>query len=192
MKTNNASVAETVIAPGSYPGDAGSNPARGTFTVYGLHSGDYRFVYVGSTSLPLKERLRLHRSKGDWRAGIRAEPFEVFDNAADAFRAEAKWIAVLDTHRNGHNLTADGRGRGGLHSEDHRAAISATLTERSLSEDCKEKIRIAALGRECKEETKIKMSKAAALRERNTVCNQCGKISTAQGIGNHQRHSGHK
>lgn len=140
--------------------------------IYGLHTGDYKFRYVGYTVMTATQRLNGHKyaaRKGGtdpvhmWirkhRYQIHTEVIEeLTGNRDEVWAAEIKWIAILDTLSNGLNCTAGGGGMLGFrHSEQTRTAIGAAHRGKITPEETKAKMRAAGLGRTINEESRKKM-----------------------------------
>lgn len=115
--------------------------------IYGLHSGDYRYRYVGRTTETLSQRFGRHKrsSRGgskhpvhQWmcKYGWRVQCVElevIHGEKSDLELAERKWIKVLGTSitTGGLNVVDGGphsRGMAGIkHSDEARARMSASL-----------------------------------------------------------------
>lgn len=164
--------------------------------IYGIHNGDYRFVYVGSTIISLNERLRLHKQRAQhsnsrlskWiRSNLdRAQIVLIEESSLDEARfAEARWIAILDTFHSGVNSNEHGREGVHAHSEETRRKISQAHIGKSHPKRAFRKRRPTS------DETKAKQSISAKNRVANRKCNQCSISSTPSGISKHQNKSGH-
>lgn len=170
--------------------------------IYGLHSGDYKVKYVGATTLPLEERLRLHLNKArryksstpvhQWlrlEKNIQIIEIEETDDAA----AEEKWIAILDTYRFGVNSLMKNSFEGARHTDASR---------RKISEKAKEDYKSGKRTRyHAGSFTGYEKGSAAALANGKKVSKklkgerwqcECGMVSAKSGIKRHQHYSGHK
>lgn len=147
---------------------------RGRVTIiYALHEGDYKARYVGATTLTLNERLRLHKQKASngsktpvhsWIRERYGYVFAYMIETTDDIRAEEKWIAILDTHANGLNRTADGSG-------------NLPPTPKVYLSD-EEKSKRISEGRKRSNDSRSR-------------CNVCGMESTTRNVSKHQNSSGH-
>lgn len=146
--------------------------------IYALHSGDYVYKYVGATTLAVNERLRLHKQKARrgsnarvhrWiRENLSKVQIQLLEVTELEF-AEAKWIAILDTHLHGLN--------------NHPKGVGCTLP---MNRPKKIKQRLSA------EEKSIRISEGRRKSvDKRAVCLQCGLKSTLRGVRRHQSVVGH-
>ncbi|QGF20248.1 G-I-Y Y-I-G endonuclease [Gordonia phage Sixama] len=163
-----------------------------TAKIYGIHAGDYNFRYVGYTVRPLEDRLHQHKTTapsthtkmGNWlkkHPNARIEEIETVQGSVqDIWAAEIKWIAILDTQRNGMNGTGGGGGRlGQPHTDSTRELIriaakargntitpatrlkmNESLRHRVFTEEHRRKLSEKSKGRKLPVEARRKMSEA--------------------------------
>lgn len=173
--------------------------------IYGLHAGDYKIRYVGATTLPLEDRLRLHLNKSrrygssssvhQWlRTESDVQILEIEDT--DDEMAEEKWIAILDTYRLGVNSLPQGRPVAGSLQLKHSRAARQKISEASRAS--------YESGRRSREKhpnfvgyakgtpgaMEIGRKASKKLKGERWEC-ECGMVSAKSGIVRHQYYSGH-
>lgn len=146
--------------------------------IYGLHTGDYDFRYIGKTEHPLAKRLAEHRkwagfgttSVYQWMRKYGAENIqaciiETF-TSEDVHLINERERFHIAQQRAGYgkenlNLTDGGDGAMGYrHTEEAKAQMSLTRTGRTLSEETRAKLSLAGLGRTVSGETRARISAA--------------------------------
>ncbi|QBZ72775.1 G-I-Y Y-I-G endonuclease [Gordonia phage GodonK] len=139
--------------------------------VYALHSGDYRFRYVGYTTKTADRRRKEHMyaayesndpvhrwiRKNKWVVSVVVLE-EIDGSIDDIFATERKWIAVLDTYRNGLNCTEGGGGMLGFtHSEKTRRKIGEASAATPRTEVWRSRIAASHAGLKHSEKSREKM-----------------------------------
>jgi len=87
------------------------------------------------------------------------EMLEEIEDISNLNEAETKWIEYYDTFRNGYNSTTGGE-NGFIVTEETKEKLSQANLGKKRSEETKEKIRQAHLGKKASEETKEKLRQA--------------------------------
>lgn len=158
--------------------------------IYALHAGDYRYRYVGVTTKTAQDRLFEHCRRAlrherypvtDWirshACNVQTQLLEEVEGTSDEiYAAEIKWIAILDTYRNGLNCTTGGEGAIGLvRTATHSARIAESQRGKTLSVETRKKISESKRGKRLSQEAYEKM--AATNRGRTRTPEQRKNIS---------------
>jgi group I intron endonuclease len=136
--------------------------------VYLIQSQTSGKVYVGQTSMPFVERWRHHgRGASYFHASVRkygkadflVYTLEECSTQVELDMAEVRWIALLRSTERTHGYnTAPGGNYSPAKLPDVRAKISKTLTGRKLTQQCRDRMRLAQTGKKHSEESKQKCS----------------------------------
>ena len=141
------------------------------YTVYVHKNLKNEKYYVGSTKMNPKRRWQNGRGykfntqmwndiqnsdwNKDWVHGILGK----FDNKDDALKYEAFLIAMLDTVRNGYNIS-EYDSHYYKRTEEHKKKLSESLTGHEISEEIRKKMSESHIGMTFSEEHKKKISEA--------------------------------
>lgn len=162
--------------------------------IYGIRDREHKFVYVGSTTLTLNERFRLHKQKASKGSSSKIHRWlrehigyvELLEEGDEQW-LEAKWIAILGTHTHGLNQTANGRqgATGHRHSEETRLKMRLNHNHASgvgfqPGHQNSNEMR-ADIGRKV----------SIKLKSERWACDDCDLVSSKPGVGRHQYYSGH-
>ena len=130
-------------------------------------------AYVGQTKYKLSDRKRAHKynsasgGRGRFYNAIRKYGFDVFGWAVleeceieDLDRRETYWIMILDTVKDGYNLSLGGQGRRG-HSEETKEKLRFAGVRRGMPPLALERAIKVNSGKHHSEETRSKQRSAA-------------------------------
>lgn len=155
--------------------------------IYALHIGDHQYRYVGYTTKSAAERLEGHKyearkgSTNPVHRWIRKNYGyvcthvleEIAGSRQDILTAEMKWIAILDTLKNGLNCTAGGGGMLGFtHAPESIEQIRKSCSGRVVSEETLRRQSKSQLGRVFSDETRQKMRDAWEIRRLTPVSDE--------------------